>query len=588
MNGTIAKVEQPDVKEFLKECTSTQDIDRLKHFIRVLILSRWCWFALVEKQHGLQMAQRAQFCLESLDTSLFSRLLLASPDSLRLIEATLATDFPLFGVGIDEANALLERNKVFPSSDGSKKRCLGAGIVEVAGSMNLRIVLSGTALRLDNFSSFASNTGAQAGNSARSYSPFFMYDFLGADCAGEQQPLAQVVEGAEKHVHFVPNGVSTFMNMFIDWDSVNPSLKGDIVSTLQGRPRFVASFVAELLMHTDSTLLDTALRSCLDDYHTRMVSRDERYSLYREWSELINSVAVCSSPTRLWRDIGMDLLQHALYSEGDENTLTFPELEFAELMTRGICMMVKSPSSDGFASRLVEPMVIEAGLTFGAASGTMMECLVSRLVNRDPAITAQMRGKLLETIVAFWLYSLRDTPCSNVFPNRTDSFPKFRGIRVDRAISDDCKDWVLMPENIAGPDIIALPAYCSVKWSDSGQISSDETNKSIRTSDPEQCYFAKDAEPKAGTQSAAKREAALPLLRTLSGGLCRVRIELPQPAPMSKGGTKGGDWEDGLLINDEMFLSTVLSSKESKRMYKEFRQTLGLSANFKRREAEKK
>lgn len=573
MNGTIAKVEQPDVKEFLKECTRTQNVDRLKHYIGVLILSRWCWFALVEKQHGVQMAQRAQFSLESLDTSMFSRLLLASPDSLRSIEAMLAKDFPLFGVGIDEAQALLLRNVVFPSSDRSQLRCLGAGMVEVAGSMNLRIVLSGTALRLDNFSSFASNTGAQTGKSARIYSPFFMYDFLGADCPPDKvaEPVDQ---GSEGHIRFIPNGVSEFLKAFLDWDSVETTLKGDIVSTLQGRPRFAASFLAELLQHTGSETFHAALRSCLDAYHTRMVSRDECYTLHHEWHQLMDSIAVCSSPTRLWRDIGMDLLQHSLYSKGDESTLTFAEPEFAELMSRGICMMVKSPRADGFATRLMEPMVVEAGLTFGAASGTMMECLVKRLVNRDPAITPQMRGKLLETIVAFWLYSLRETPCSNVFPGRKDSFAKFLGIHVGRSISAECKEWVLMPEESAGPDIIALPAYCSVKWSDSGQISSSETKKSIRTSDPEQCYYAKGAAPKVGTQSTAKRETALAALRTFPEGLCRVRIELPRPAPKSKGGAKGGNWEDGLLINDEIFLSTVLSSEESRRMYKEFRETL--------------
>jgi hypothetical protein len=214
---------------------------------------------------------------------------------------------------------------------------------------------------------------------------------------------------------------------------------------------------------------------------------------------------------------------------------------------RGICMNVQISSKSASKHRvcLAEPLVLEAGVLALIADNCLTEVCIRRMTREEA--TPQERGKALEFLLAALVFSLRGKPVCLFIRGISGDFPLFKGIRVDVPITSSLEDWILLPENVAGPDCVCKPLIVSAKWSDATQIVAEESSKSVRTCDPEKCYFAKPKKPVDGAKSIDacapsaginldKRNVALIALRTRLDGWVQVRCEIPRAAPLTEQG----------------------------------------------------
>lgn len=185
-----------------------------------------------------------------------------------------------------------------------------------------------------------------------------------------------------------------------------------------------------------------------------------------------------------------------------------------------------------------EPLCKSAGIKFCLSKNIPISSEFLKMV-KSPLVDFAAKGKIFERIIALNIYKLSQVHVSNLFDDKLWKakfeglkFPEFKGILLDAPLSlieSPNYDWIVLPEEKAGPDIIALPLIISIKTTQDKHIDPAQCKEAIRTTDPYKFYFNKNGfEPGTHTKAVISN---LKMLNMFEYPIGRIRIELPQPHP---------------------------------------------------------
>lgn len=167
---------------------------------------------------------------------------------------------------LDEAQSFLNKQEYglfYSYSERQYTRSLLTVLLHACKTFGFRNYISGTKLSLISASDLYSNIGNES-----SVSLYLNFDYLSPD------PNVQ------------PN-VSQFLEYFLNFNNISDDLKKNIFQTLQGRPRFVASFILRLIKNYTSNSFnkESFFYQQLNDYKTWIISGLEPMTLCSAWNE---------------------------------------------------------------------------------------------------------------------------------------------------------------------------------------------------------------------------------------------------------------------------------------------------------------
>lgn len=531
MNGGHGKVKQMDVKDFFERCATTaahgSHLERervLTVFDRViasLILSRWAVLAVALHRGNDNLKPAQWLWMQTDDANLFdasfvSCLRLSDEGRKELLHVIRPVVTPI--VLLDEAQELLIHDECFRSRRGSgEKRPLGYRVLQWLEEHDLKSFVSGTNMRLQNFSLLRSAVGQAADNDGSEM--WYDFDFLGLtdddDGGALTEYCCHVLQITQEDVAL-------------------------IMSSLQGRPRFAAAAIFQAIMAQAKTLEDLA--RCVNEYVKTQISSTTSTTVRGTWERLHggkDKVTLDGEPVFLWT-LARNMLLQSIYERG---VIFRTNLE-RELVSRGITML----DTQGENEFMAEPLVLSAGLSFFlSANVDIARPLVERF--HDLSFTdPQHRGKLLELLAAARLYEK---------PNRLQSLPGWpeslelpshppRGVLVNVSLTDERvglknldekpvpyqeEYWITLPEVHAGPDLVMPRLVISFKFTSHAVVSAEESRKSIKTITPTLFYTKAGGELYASGVWCKKHNAVVEQAKLWKGGIARVRVELPAAAP---------------------------------------------------------
>ena len=194
---------------------------------------------------------------------------------------------------------------------------------------------------------------------------------------------------------------------------------------------------------------------------------------------------------------------------------------------------------------MAEPMVLSAGVTFCLISPNLdiANVLVEKL-NDQTTTDPQHRGKLLEFLIAARLHELPgrlmdlpDWPEGMKLPRHAPlgvlvgvllTDPRLKFAALDQCPARGEVYWLSLPENEAGPDLVAPRMLFSMKTTSSNdKVSSEESKKSIKTTTPSKFYTDLYGVALKGAAWTRKYKETQEAVKKWKGPIVRVRVELP-------------------------------------------------------------
>jgi len=530
--GGNAKVPQSDMDNFvsqIKAALNEKSFLVVEWLSQVLITSRFLILLYLKKLHNITSEQwlLIQIYFNSIFRKIFEYCLNYSSTSIVKLLTKLKEmlpDSPI--IFLDEAQGLMSPTYQF--TDGTVSKPILSKILSSIQTLQFKTFISGTHLNLIDVPVLYSSLGGQT-----NIEKYLEFDYL--------------VSKSQNKKDSVPD----LLNYFLDFDFVNKEVQELIFYFLQGRPRFTSQFIQRLILKwadmdgnklfkDDVTNLDVSEKTkitsqifleTLNSYSDQMMKSLDPSSLYHWWNKLY------SCRTTEYLD-GSTLFQKAikflLNSIVDETFTETPKQEFVSW-----CITLFKQQPDGTIHQfLKEPLCKNAGIYF---------CLEKRYpilkeyldIIKNANLSQSTKGHAYEFVVALNIYFLtnqnivppdvkdlfkNDLTWKNTF-NDT-KFPKFKGILVDAPISilSNRKEWIIIPEENAGPDIIALPLSISLKTTTKDCVDEESCKIGIRTTDPYKFYFTKD-----GFQTNIKILESLQVLSEISDKpLGRIRIDIPE------------------------------------------------------------
>jgi hypothetical protein len=543
MNGGHGKVAQMDVTSFMEHCSRLDarrdrpvqlTRDDFQHLIASLFLARWI---------ALKMAKRrfpdltpAQWLWMQTDYANLSQACYLKCVALPIGSMSSLLDLlkngdapPLFL--IDEAQKLLVCDHWFRSSRVPEhQRPLGYAMVGWLARHGIACLCSGTNLRLKDFHAIRSASGGED-----SWKMQYDFDFL------DQKSVWQLID------HFL--NASQMVGM------------DDVLALLQGRPRFTASAIKACLTG------DNPVQSILAYTQRMMIESEGEASIRANWKRLYEDGAATVLPgagsQTVW-SIAFNMLTRSLFvpSDGEDGgaRVTFPLDEHKEVVSRGVSMIKRI--EDEPHEFMAEPLVLSAGLTF-CLKHPGLDIAANLLAKlNDVTSDSQHRGKLLEFFVAARIFQsparfmdLPGWPVTVQLPKRRP-FGVLVGVpltdpRLNFAAFDQCPPpganyWLALPENQAGPDLVAPRMLFSMKTTSKDQVSSEESKKSIKTTTPSKLYTGSGGAALQGRAWTEKFEETQKAIEQWKAPIVRVRVELPACSPgitPAQGISLGGKWD---------------------------------------------
>ena len=320
---------------------------------------------------------------------------------------------------------------------------------------------------------------------------------------------------------------------------------------LQGRPRFLISFLHRLRNISDHSRLVTILNSYCSLMTTQIGKEDFDSSLYSFWYQRIQFDIVPIEYTgtglhekKLIKDILIKLCISWLFGDG-ESIMYFPHLD---MVSTGL-VMVKN-EGDNWTAIMAEPLSLTAGLNYLADqdSDVLMDYFANQLFvpMGSPNLTPQERGNMMELVITlrFMMSWWKDPSVKQYLPQWLEDYtiPKPRGVLDGRGGTDShiifiqqlrnpSFPWIVLPHTNAGPDIRYSVFSCCVKttWTKNSEttmfVSPEECRKNIKSTDPT-CWYS--------SQRNINREVQDSL-----SYLVHIRFELPYTAPLFANGKEG-------------------------------------------------
>lgn len=528
MNGGHGKVAQMDVMAFMEHCEllnkrHDRELDdvvpEFKHLIASLFLARWIALAVAKKRFpGLTPAQWLWMQTDFADLSQACYLkCVALPTGAMSTLLDLLKEGPSPLVLIDEAQKLLAYDYWFRSSRApDQKRPLGYAMVGWLAQHGLACLCSGTNLRLKDFHAIRSASGGDD-----DWKMQYDFDFL------DQKAVWQLID------HFLNT------SQMLGLDSV--------LALLQGRPRFAAAAIKACLGGGNP------VQSILAYTQRMIVESEGEASIRANWKRLYEDGATAvmhgAGAQTVW-SIAFSMLTRSLFvpSDGEDEgaRVTFLLDEHREVVSRGVSMIKRI---EGKAHEfMAEPLVLSAGVSFcmehpGLDIAADLLAKLNDVTTSDP----QHRGKLLEFLVAAQVYKCPDRFMEVQSWPATVQLPKHRpfgvlvGVpltdpRLNFSTFDQCPlpgavYWLALPENQAGPDLVAPRMLFSMKTTSNDRVSSEESKKSIKTTTPSKLYTGSGGAALQGQAWTQKLKETQKAIENWKAPIVRVRVELPACSP---------------------------------------------------------
>lgn len=323
---------------------------------------------------------------------------------------------------------------------------------------------------------------------------------------------------------------------------------------LQGRPRFMISFLHRLRNISDHSQLLTILNGYCSVMTTRAGKEDTNSSLYSFWSQRINfdivpigSTVTAAFEKRPIPDMLIKLCISWLFGNGESINYT-PDLD---MVSTGL-VMVKN-EGDNWSTIMAEPLSLTAGLNYLAdqSPDALMDYFANQLFVPlgSPNLTPQERGNMMELVITlrFMMSWWKDSSIQQYLPQwlkKDYDIPKPCGVLDGRGGTDShilfiqqlgnqSFPWIVLPPTNAGPDIRYSFFSCYVKttWTKNSAttmfVLPDECRKNIGSMNPTSWY---------SSHQTRNREVQ----ETLPDHLIHMRFELPYTAPLFENGEEGG------------------------------------------------
>ena len=357
-----------------------------------------------------------------------------------------------------------------------------------------------------------------------------------------------------------PENISSLLHLWLKI-KLQDELHKKISYMLQGRPRFLISFLHKLIESND-------VARCFDHYVSNMTTCNDSpsdhsvSSPYFFWKNRIDwtiepviSSNISSFQRRLVSETLLKLCISFLFGDGSKIVYS-PSLD----LVATTLVMVKKTSEDWMAW-MAEPIVLTAGLRYLADQDPqiLMDFFAAQLFTAvgAPHLTPQERGHMMELVISlrfiqgWWL----ETNLKKQLPAWLNSknIPKPRGVIDCRTkgsnvsmfveqLRNEQFPWIILPSTNAGPDLRYSVFCCYVKTTSTPSskstmhVSADECRKNIRTMMPSNWY---SSEPLVQLEC----QAEIAKLRFV-----HLRFELPDTAPSMKSSFKNGECGDDYIL----------------------------------------
>jgi hypothetical protein len=574
-NGGHAKVKQRDVLLFHLACrgvnakleclgspTDEQRDDAFDCPIRALFVSRLIMLCFLrQKQSDLTPWKwlLLQIHYPNLCSKLFQECLeLSQAACLQVCERLLVSDRSVF-VTLDEAQALMQYQWWWRAegSDGSElpskisdqhdnRRPLGKRVLQVLTILELEsLYVCATDMRVKSYQTWASAAGMTAGMLARAVH-HYAFDFTGGPILLSDDPSAALGEGDADFPRLWRNGVCLFLRYCFQTDDqaddAIDSVFNSVAFTLQGRPRFVAAFVCQVVMELlNQERKEISFAECLQEQFKKYVgdqmSLQLPTSIRSLWEKVLSEntsprKGQAGTPVTLWELVRPVLVSSVLSRHGAPQGKAGIS-QNPDLVSRGIALL----SPTGKEQFIYEPLVMSVGLTACAENKVnMIAHLEARF--QDCNESAQDHGRLLELMLAWRLFEdprrlhhslkLKQPPASSYLGILI-------GVPLDdpRVTFDGGASWIILPEEQAGPDVIAFPFVASCKYtSRKDAVPADASRESMRTSDISLVYSSKTRKTikKDGAHCLYASRGKVSRAAVKNKEMIKVRVEVPQAA----------------------------------------------------------
>ena len=360
---------------------------------------------------------------------------------------------------------------------------------------------------------------------------------------------------------------SAIFNLLTKWLDVdineNKDLLEKISTFLQGRPRFLTSFLHKLIFSSDiKRSFELYVKEMTTDNNDVDLQSISPYSFWKQRIDMtivpIHKKNIEALEKKNVSDVLIKLCISYLFGSG--SSIAY-EPNFDLVSTN--LVMVKQKWNEWFPS-MAEPIVLMAGLNFLANvdSDVFAKYFASKLFAplAPQYATPQERGHIMEAVIAlrfrqgWWL----EPDLQQFLPEwaRNMNIPKPRGIIDCRQkekksnlnlfvhqLRNPSYEWAILPPVNAGPDLRYSIFCCYVKTTSTSNskssmyVSAEECKKNIEMMNPRNWY---------GSQLPVQSEC----LKELENGqkFVHLRFELPDTAPSMKDTFISGTKDDDFVI----------------------------------------
>ena len=357
-------------------------------------------------------------------------------------------------------------------------------------------------------------------------------------------------------------------------NSPTPAKLEEISHTLQGRPRFLASFV-RILARSPQSNIDFVFNTYVENTTTtsKLLS-GENLTLFDFWKIHLRSAYSSfndpDSRTKSIFDLLVKLCISFLFGDGKDMKFSSD----LDMVSTGLVMV--SHSMDGWYGRMAEPLALMAGLNVLSIEQphALMDYFMDKLFAPlgAPNISPAERGNLMELIVVLkfiqcWWEKAEFKKYLTFVPS---SVQKPRGVVDGRRGNNSALlfieqlrnpefPWILLPATKAGPDLrySFISAHVKTAWERSS-VGNRESLANEKTMDAESWY------------SSDKRveEKCRDALKAMETPLTFLRIELPYTSSKQESLFKSEQGKICIDLNSE--LAIPFFGERFVKRYKEF------------------
>jgi hypothetical protein len=500
MNGGEGKVKQNDVAAFLDACESASNafqnvprnvanadgffgpaVDAL--LLTRLVMLRKYKLGGASARDWLRVQISANIMTSDSVANMYGACLTLSADARRALRSRLReSDADVCDLAlVDEAQSLNVHYHWNSEASAAVARPLGRFFLKRIGVR--QVVVAGTHMSIVSFEAFSSGVGMH-----RAEPPQFDFLAVASDDNSSDDVAAAGASDVNSFITTRAGGVRVVRNgacaLLQHWLELPDEVTLHLARVLQGRPRFVAGFVASVYagLHASpladdesivpralKTLEDVITRECVPALATHQRSLLSSWKRVYEHSRRVETAnpSISVHTDAFFSDL---VVQWAMtYAQLGQSAFVLTDAQL-DCVASG-CAMVAQGTEMLFA----EPLVFIALLNFcrGQAidvAAPLVKSFQNDMLSSNPVAA----GRLLERIIAVRLLytpaAFNDLLDRSMVPRVPTQYRGIViGLRLDShlvnlsAFTNDVSPYIILPENNAGPDVLASPFVIGCK-----------------------------------------------------------------------------------------------------------------------------